>query len=136
VSSSERAMADLEQAIAALPDRLADATAHVTAAGAATITGADESGSVTVTALGTGQILSVRVSPRALRELDARALASQVHAAINAVLAKAEAALTEAAGATGEGLEEQRRFQEFEQRMDRAMDSLDELERAIDRLAD
>lgn len=136
MTSSERAMADLEAAITAYPHRLAEVTERVTAAGAATVTGEDESGLVTVTASGAGQILSVRVSPRALREHDAATVAAHVARAVNAALARAETSLTDAAGTAGDDPDEARGMRAFEQRMDAAIDRLDELDRTIDRLID
>lgn len=136
MTGADRATAGPEQSIAAYPHRLAEATERVTAAAVATVTGADEAGLVTVTASGAGEILDVRVHPRALRELDARALATRVTTAVNAALARAEALLAEAAGAAGADADEQRRPRAFDQRMDDTMDRLAELDRALDRLID
>ena len=136
MTDAERAMAGLERAIADYPRQLAEATDRVAAAGAATVTGQDEGGLVTVTASGAGEIQAVRVSHRALRDLDARALAGRVTAAVNAALARAEAAVTEAAGRAGDDPDEDRRFRSFEHRMDDAIDRLDRLDRSLDRLLD
>ena len=88
------------------------------------------------TASGAGEILSVRVSPRALRELEAGALAVRLIEAANAALARAEAALAEATGHTAADLDEDRRLRAFEQRMDDTLDRLDRLDRSLDRLLD
>ncbi|MBA3916350.1 MAG: YbaB/EbfC family nucleoid-associated protein, partial [Acidobacteriales bacterium] len=124
MTDAERSMAALEQAIADYPRRLADVTDRVAAAEAATFIGPDPGGLVTVTASGAGKILSVRVSQRALRDLDARALAVRLTTAVNAALAQAEASVVEATGDAAADAGEDQRFRAFEQRMDATMDRL------------
>ncbi|SNY67507.1 YbaB/EbfC family nucleoid-associated protein [Paractinoplanes atraurantiacus] len=136
MSDAERSLAALEQAIADYPRQLAETTERVDAAASATVTGQDEGGLVTVTASGAGHILAVRVSPRALRDLDARTVAARVAAAANAALARAEQSLAEAAGHAPADLDEERKMRAFEQRMDATMDRLDRLDRSLDRLLD
>jgi DNA-binding protein YbaB len=133
----EWAMDDLRRTVDDYPRRLAEATERAGAAAAATVTGEDESGLVTVTASGQGRILSVRVNGRALREDDSHRLAVRVTTAVNEALSRAEAALS---GATGPVLDNEpettAHLHAFEQRMDAAMDRIDRLSRDLDRLLD
>ena len=134
MSSAEQSMAELQQAIADYPRRVAELSGRVAAAAADTVTGTDLGSLVTVTATGAGQITSVRVSATALRDLDTHSLAQRVTEAANAALANAEAALTAATGfADDSGVEQ--RLAAFEQRLDQTLDDLDRVERNLDRLS-
>jgi DNA-binding protein YbaB len=136
VTGPEQAMDDLRRAVADHPRLLAELTERAGAAAAATVTGEDESGLVTVTASGQGQILSVRVNDRALREWEAHQLAARVTTAVNVALSRAEAALHEAtAGAVVDNeAATTAHLHAFEQRMDAAIDRLDRLGRDLHRL--
>ena len=132
----EHAMSALQHALADYPRRMADLTARAAVASTATVVGEDEGGLVTVTATGAGEILSVRVTVRALRELDPQRLAQRVTTAANVALARAEATLNGAAGVPAVPDDTAEQLAEFEGRMDESLDRLNDLDRRLDRLID
>ncbi|MFI1991051.1 YbaB/EbfC family nucleoid-associated protein [Actinoplanes sp. NPDC020271] len=138
MTTPEQSMEALRRAIADMPHRIAEVTERVNAISTATVTGQDESGSVTVTASGQGQIISVRVEHRALREWDASVVAARVTTAVNAALTRAEVALEEAAADpdTHGGIGMDDSFRAFAQRMEATLDRLERLNHDIDRLLD
>jgi DNA-binding protein YbaB len=129
----EQAMAELERAISDYPQHVADLSDRVTEAAGQTVTGEDPGGLVTVTATGSGQIRSVRLTLRALRDLDDRRLADCVVDAANEALARAEALLDEATGGQPGPDDIDARLAAFENRMDDTLYELDRIDRMLDR---
>ncbi|WP_433795909.1 YbaB/EbfC family nucleoid-associated protein [Actinoplanes sp. CA-252034] len=128
----------LHRAITDYPRLLAAASERAATAAAATITARDESGAVTVTASGAGDILAVRVTARSLQDWDAHQLAAAVTTAVNEALSRAEASLAQATTVTTADTERrvEGQLQAFEQKMDATLDRLDQLTRDLDRLLD
>ncbi|MEU8662850.1 YbaB/EbfC family nucleoid-associated protein [Actinoplanes philippinensis] len=128
----------LHRALDDYPRQLAEATDRAAAAAATTITTRDESGQVTVTASGNGDIQGVRVTARALHQWDPHQLAAALTTAVNAALARAEATLEEATTTLSTDAEAraEARLRSFEQKMDATLDRLDHLTRNLDRLLD
>lgn len=86
----EAAFAELRATMRAYPDRLAAATTRAQGLRDATVTGTSAAETVTVTATGQGQIVAVRFSPLALRQLDNHTLGEHIAEALNAALGAAE----------------------------------------------
>jgi hypothetical protein len=82
-------------------------------------------------------VLSVRVSARALRDLDTRGIADRAVEATNAALARGEQFLA-AATAAGTGADDgvEQRLAAFEHRIDATLDQLDRVERRLDASGD
>lgn len=126
----------LERAIEEYPDRVARLRRDVAEAAAQTVTGEAGDGQVVVTLTGQGSIQGVRVTYRALRELDHRSLADRVIDAINDGLDRADAVLAAGTGdGTGDAAAEAA-LTSFERRMDDLFYELDHLDRRLDRLDD
>jgi DNA-binding protein YbaB len=118
-------------------EQVAEVRSRVAAAAAAEVSGEDLGGLVRVTATGKGDIVSVRVTERALDDLDARSLAERITEAANAALAKAEATLTEAARTNPEADDTAYAMARFTDRMDDLLDRLTRLDRDLeDRLGE
>jgi DNA-binding protein YbaB len=101
------------------------------------VSGEDLGGLVKVTATGKGDILAVRVAERALDDLDARSLAERITEAVNAALAKAEAAVGDAARTGREANDTAYAMARFTDRMDDLLDRLTRLDRDLeDRLGE
>lgn len=132
----DQAMAALDRALAEYPRKVAELTERIAAAASATVTGDDEGGLVTVTATGGGEIRSVRVSLRALRDMDAGTLARRVADAANSALARADESIAEVTGSAAPDPEVADRLAAFERRMDGLLDRLDRTDRDLDRLLD
>jgi DNA-binding protein YbaB len=134
MTDPDQVMAALDRALAEYPRRVAELTERLAAVAAATISGADEGGLVTVTASGAGEIRSVRVSLRALRDLDPGTLANRVADATNQALTRAEESLAEVTGAAATpDPEVADRLAAFERRMDGLLERLDRVDRDVDR---
>jgi DNA-binding protein YbaB len=137
VTSPDEALGRLERVLNDFPQRLAEARDRVAAAAAAEVAGEDAGGLVRVTATGKGDITSVRVTERALRDLDSAALADRIAEAVNAALARAEATLADAAYERREADDTGYAMARFEERMDDMLDRLSRLDRDLeDRLSD
>lgn len=141
MTDPDQAMAALDRALADYPRRVAELTERIAAAAAATVTGEDEGGLVTVTAAGGGEIRSVRVSLRALRDMDAGTLARRVADAANSALARADESIAEVTGSaapteSSKSAEVADRLAAFERRMDGLLDRLDRTDHDLDRLLD
>jgi DNA-binding protein YbaB len=137
VTGPDEALGRLERVLADYPDRLAEVRAQVGAAAAAEVSGADVGGLVRVTATGTGDITSVRVTERAVRDLDATSLAARITEAANAALAAAEAALTDAARTPQQADDTTYAVARFQDQMDDLLDRLVRLDRDLeDRLGE
>jgi DNA-binding protein YbaB len=137
VTSPDEALGRLERVLNDFPQRLAEARDRVAAAAAAEVAGEDVGGLVRVTATGKGDITSVRVTERALRDLDSAALADRIAEAVNAALARAEATLADAAYERREADDTAYAMARFEERMDDMLDRLSRLDRDLeDRLSD
>ena len=122
---------------AGFPEQVAEIRARVAAAAAAEVSGEDLGGLVRVTATGKGDILAVRVTERALDDLDARQLADRITEAANAALARAEAAVTDAARTSREADDTAYTMARFTDRMDDLLDRLTRLDRDLeDRLGE
>jgi DNA-binding protein YbaB len=128
-------MAELERMIGDYPYRVADLSSRLAGVAERTVTGQDAGGLVTVTVTGGGRVLSVRVSVRALRDLDDRRLADCVRDAANDALARAEAMLAEAAGEPDID-DVDRRLAAFESRMDDMLYEMDRMDRMLDRIGE
>jgi DNA-binding protein YbaB len=132
VTDPDQALTALDRALAEYPRRVAELTDRLSAAAAATVSGTDEGGLVTVTASGAGEIQSVRVSLRALRDLDAGTLANRLADAANEALTRAEEGLAEATGAAATpDPEVADRLAAFERRMDGLLERLDRVDRDL-----
>lgn len=137
MTSPDEALGRLERVLNDFPQRLAEARDRVAAAAAAEVAGEDVGGLVRVTATGKGDITSVRVTERALRDLDSAALADRIAEAVNAALARAEATLADAAYERREADDTAYAMARFEERMDDMLDRLSRLDRDLeDRLSD
>ena len=130
-------MDELEHAIGDYPRLVADLTEKVAQAARQTVTGHDAGGLVTVTASADGEIRDVRVSLRAVRDLDERRLAQCVQDAANAALERAERLLAEATALPSGGEDDvDRRMDAFERRMDDMLYELDRMDRRLDRFGE
>jgi len=136
VTDPDQALAALDRALAEYPRRVAELTERVAAAAAATVEGADEGGLVTVTATGGGEIRSVRVSLRALRDMDAGTLARRVADAANTALARADESIAEVTGSAAPDPDVADRLAAFDRRMDGLLERLDRVDRDLDRQLD
>jgi DNA-binding protein YbaB len=137
VTSPDEALGRLERVLNDFPQRLAEARDRVATAAAAEVTGEDAGGLVRVTATGKGDITSVRVTGRALRDLDPAALADRIAEAVNAALARAEATLADAAHERRETDDTAYAMARFDERMDDMLDRLSRLDHDLeDRLSD
>jgi DNA-binding protein YbaB len=133
--SPDDQMDRLRRTIDELPRHVAELTEQVTRAAAQTVTGEDASGQVVATVTGRGEIQSVRVTHRALRESDNRTLGGQVMAAVNVGLDRADALLADLRPATPESDVEDA-MRRYEQRMDDLLYRLDDISRSLDRFDD
>jgi DNA-binding protein YbaB len=86
----EAALAKLRATMRAYPDELAAATMRAQSLRDATVTGVSSAETVTVTATGQGQIVAVRFSALALRQIDNHTLGEHIAEALNAALEAAE----------------------------------------------
>lgn len=137
MTSPDESLGRLERVLADYPQRAADLQARVAAAAASEVAGEDLGGLVRVTATGKGEILSVRVTERALRDMDATSLAARVVEAANEALARAESALTDAAHTGREADDTAYAMARFSDRMDDLLDRLSRLDRDLeDRLGE
>jgi DNA-binding protein YbaB len=125
----------LQHTIEDLPRQVTELTERVNRAAAQTVTGEDASGQVVATVTGRGEIQSVRVSLRALRESDNRTLGRQVLAAVNAGLDRADALLADIRPDSPES-DVDDAMRRYEQRMDDLLYRLDDISRSLDRLDD
>jgi DNA-binding protein YbaB len=132
VTSPDEALGRLERVLADYPRRAAEVRSRVAAAAATEVSGEDLGGLVRVTASGKGEITSVRVSERALRDLDATSLAARITEAANAALAGADAALTDAARPPQETDDTAYAMVRFSERMDDLLDRLARLDRDLE----
>jgi DNA-binding protein YbaB len=123
----------LADAVREYPAQVADARERLGDAANQTITADAAQGQVTATVTGEGVVDAVRVSPRALRQMDNRAVARYVLAAVNDALDGADTLVEEALGDRADAdVDEQ--VAQYEQRMDQLLGRLDDISRAIDRL--
>ena len=137
MSGPDEALGRLERVLADYPYRVAEVRSRVAAAAAAEVSGEDARGLVRVGATGNGEITSVRVTERALRELDAASLAALIVEAVNAALAAAEAALADAAQTPREPESTGYAMARFSERMDDLLDRLVRVDRDLeDRLGE
>lgn len=137
MSSPDEALGRLERVLADYPHRVAELRSRVAAAVAAEVSGEDLEGLVRVGATGNGEITSVRVTERALRELDAVSLAERIVEAVNAALAAGEAALADAAQTPREPEDTGYAMARFAERMDDLLDRLVRIDRDLeDRLGE
>jgi DNA-binding protein YbaB len=135
-SSPEDRFAQLERAIDEYPDRVERLRRNMAEAAAQTVTGVAGDGQVVVALTGQGSIQGVRVTHRALRELDRRSLANRVIEAVNDGLDRADALLAAEAGDSAGDAEAEAALASFERRMDDLFYELDYLDRKLDRLDD
>ncbi len=137
MTGPEQALGGLERVLADYPRRVAEVQDRVAAAAAAEVSGQDEGGLVRVTANGKGEITSVRVAERALRDLDVSSLAARITRAVNAALAAAEAALTDAAHPPAQADDTAYAMTRFDNSMDDLLDRLTRIDRDLeDRLGE
>lgn len=137
MTGPDEALGRLERVLNDFPQRLADARGRVAEAAASEVAGEDLGGLVRVTATGQGEITSVRVTERALRDLDPASLTDRIAEAVNAALARGEALLADAAHERREADDTAYAMARFEERMDDMLDRLSRLDRELeDRLND
>jgi DNA-binding protein YbaB len=132
VTSPDEALGRLERVHNDFPQRLAEARTRVAEAAASEVAGEDAGGLVRVTATGKGEITSVRVTERALRDLDQASLAGRITEAVNAALARGEATLADAAHERREADDTAYAMARFEERMDDMLDRLSRLDRDLE----
>lgn len=132
MTSPDEALGRLERVLNDFPQRLAEARTRVAEAAASEVAGEDPGGLVRVTATGKGEITSVRVTERALRDLDQASLAGRITEAVNAALARGEAALADAAHERREADDTAYAMARFEERMDDMLDRLSRLDRDLE----
>lgn len=96
--------ADLAKAIESYPERLGAATARIAEAATQTVVGtcADD-GRISVTVTGAGQVVDVRVTLEAMREVDRVTLGGYLVEATNRALDQADELLASAAESAGAG---------------------------------
>lgn len=137
MTGPDEAMGSLERVLAEYPDRVAEVQARVAAAAVAEVSGQDVGGLVRVTATGRGELTSVKVSERVLRDLDASSLAERIMEAVNAALAAAEAALADAGHMSRQAGDTADAMTSFETSMDHLLDRLVRIDRELeDRLGE
>jgi DNA-binding protein YbaB len=134
--SPEERLEQLQQAIANYPQRVAELSQRAMGAAGRTVTGEAGGGEVKVTATGQGQIQEVRLTHRALRELDNHTLADRVRDAINDALERADAMMANATQGSSADSDVEDALGQYERRMDNLLYQLEYLERSLDRLAD
>jgi DNA-binding protein YbaB len=133
--SPDERLEQLHRAIDGYPRRVAELSQRAAEVGAQTVIGEAGDGQVVVTLTGRGEVQGVRLTYRALRELDNRTLADRVMAAVNDGLDRAEALIGEADSAD-RGEEADEAVAQFERRMDDLLYELDYTDRKLDRLDD
>jgi DNA-binding protein YbaB len=137
VTGPDDALGRLQRVLDDYPHRAAEVRSRVAAAAATEVSGQDLGGLVRVTVTGHGEIKSVRVTERGLRDLEPASLAARITEAANAALAAAEQALTDAAQAPREGDDTAYAMGRFSDRMDDLLDRLVRLDRDLeDRLGE
>jgi DNA-binding protein YbaB len=125
----------LADAVEDYPAQVADLRGRLSEAAAQTVTGSAAQGQVTASVTGEGIVEAVRVSPRALRQMDNRTVARYVLVAVNDALDEADRLVEDVLGDRADAdadVDEQ--VAQYEQRMDRLLGQLDDISRAIDRL--
>ncbi|MFI5938260.1 YbaB/EbfC family nucleoid-associated protein [Actinoplanes sp. NPDC051494] len=127
-------MDELEIAISDYPAQVAAARERVTAVRDRLVTGQDQGGLVSVEVTAAGVVTGVRISARALGDIDDRRLAECVRDAVNDALGRAEEVLAAAIGTAGAQDDAEARFAAFESRMQGVEESLDRIGRSVDRL--
>jgi DNA-binding protein YbaB len=132
VTSPDETLGRLERILDDYPRRVAELQSRIAAAAATEASGEDLGGLVRVTVTGQGVITSVRVTERALRDMDATSLAERITEAANAALAKAEAALAEAAHTSRESDDTAYAMARFSDRMDDLLDRLSRVDRDLE----
>jgi DNA-binding protein YbaB len=133
--SRDERMDELQRAIAEYPSRITEISQRIAAAASQTVTATSGNGQVVVAVIGDGQVRSVRVTHRALRELDNHTLAEQVKAAVNDGLDRADALVADARGGHETSAAEEA-VARYERRMDEMLYELDVIDRRLDRLDD
>jgi DNA-binding protein YbaB len=128
----EQAMAELERAISDYPRHVAELSDRVTEAAEQTVTGEDPGGLVTVTVTGSGLVRAVRITQRALRDLDDRRLVGCIVDAANEALARAEALLDMASSGQPDTDDLDARLVAFGSRMDDTLYELGRIDRMLD----
>jgi DNA-binding protein YbaB len=134
--SRDERMEQLQRAITEYPSRITEISQRIAAVASRTVTGERGNGQVVVTVTGHGQVQTVRVTHRALRELDNHTLADRMKAAINEGLDRADALLAEATGGHEVSAAADEAVARYERRMDELLDELDVIDRRLDRLDD
>jgi DNA-binding protein YbaB len=129
-------MDELQHAIAEYPSRITEISERIAAAASQTVTAVGGNGQVVVAVTGDGQVRSVRVTHRALRELDDHTLAEQVKAAVNEGLDRADALVADARGGHEASAAAEEAVARYERRMDEMLYELDVIDRRLDRLDD
>jgi DNA-binding protein YbaB len=133
--SRDERMDELQRAIAEYPSRITEISQRIAAAASQTVTATSGNGQVVVAVIGDGQVRSVRVTHRALRELDNHTLAEQVKAAVNDGLDRADALVADARGGHETSAAEEA-VARYERRMDEMLYELDVIDRRLDRFDD
>jgi DNA-binding protein YbaB len=135
--SPEDRLDQLGRAVDNYPARVADLRDIFAEVAAQIVTGTAAGGQVAVTATGDGVVDSVRISPRALRQLDNRALAKHVMNAVNEALEEGAALFEEAIRRDPEDeVLDAAEEAEFAAHMRELHERLDAISRSIDKFTD
>jgi DNA-binding protein YbaB len=129
----DEGMDRLYWAIEEYPHRAGELRAQVAQAMGSRVTGTAGDGKVVVTLSVGGEVQSVRVGERALRDVDNHTLADLVRTAVNDALDAADAAVA-LPGEDDLDARQEQTMAEFERRMDGLLDRLDAVDRGLDRL--
>jgi DNA-binding protein YbaB len=129
----QESMDRLLQAIEDYPRRVAELSAQVAEAATRTVTGEAGDGQVVATLTAGGEIQSVRVTERALRNVDNRTLADLVTTAVNAGLDAADAALAVRVDDGGADAAQEQALAQYERQMDDLLGRLEAIDRGLDR---
>ena len=129
---TDETSSELDKAIQSYPERLAATTARVAEVATQTVIGkCAEDGRIVVTATGAGEVVDVRVTPEALREIDRVTLGTYLVEATNNALDQADALIAGAAEPTEVG-DIDAVMERFSRRMDALLVDLERISSNLD----
>jgi DNA-binding protein YbaB len=129
---SEDRLDQLGQAVEHHADRVVKLRQRAAEFASRAVTGRAAQGQVVVTVTGGGVIQGVRVSQRALQEMDNQTLAGHVRAAVNEALDRVDEHLQDLRPAPPGDVDAA--LESYERRMDDMLDRLDTIDRALGQL--
>ena len=129
---TDETSSELDKAIQSYPERLAATTARVAEVATQTVIGkCAEDGRIVVTVTGVGEVVDVRVTPEALREIDRVTLGIYLVEATNNALDQADALIAGAAEPTEVG-DIDAVMERFSRRMDALLVDLERISSNLD----